>query len=124
MRDVEYGHFQPLIQAAEQLEDFGLRNHIERTGGFIRDHEGRLVQDGHRNEQSLRLSDTQLARVALKEWLFGGQAHALEQTQDTGAPLIHGSIRMSGPGFVQLRTDAQRGIKRSSGALWNKTDLT
>src|ERR1700736_6169187 len=123
MGDVEDGHLQSLIQAAEQLEDFGLRNYIERTGGFIRNHQGRFVQDRHRDEQALGLSDTQLARVALEEWLFGRQAHAFEQAQVTGSPLIHGASRMSSPRVVVVGTYAQSGIERSSGALWNEANL-
>src|SRR6185503_7115829 len=107
MRDVKDGHLQSLIQTAEEFEDFGLRNHIERAGGFIGNHEGRLVQYSHRDEQALSLSDTQLSRVALEEWLFGRQAHALEQTQEIGPPLIHRSIRVCGPGFVEVGAYAQ-----------------
>jgi len=56
-----------VIQPAEKFQNFGLRNDIERAGGFIGDHEGWLVQDSHGDQQSLRLPYTQLARIAAKK---------------------------------------------------------
>ena len=57
MRDIEDGHAGFAVESCEELEDFRLRDHVERTGGLIGEKQCGTVHDGHGNEHALRLTD-------------------------------------------------------------------
>ena len=106
VRDIEHCHFQAVVQSTEKFQNVGLRNDIERAGGFVGDYERWLVQDGHGDQQSLRLPDTHLARIAAKKRFLRREAHALKQAQEVCTTLGHGAVGVSGPGLVDLCANA------------------
>ena len=88
MRYEKQGHVHFAIQTAEQLQNFALRDRIQRAGGLIGDQQPRLVQHRHCDQHALRLSHAQLPRIAPQERFIGGQADAFEQFQRPVFPFL------------------------------------
>ena len=86
VRDEQHRHVQLAIQAAEQIQDFALRDGVQRAGGLVGDQQAGLVQHGHGDQDALRLADAQLPRITIQKRFFGRQADALEELQRPRLP--------------------------------------
>src|ERR1700733_9325820 len=80
------------------------------------------MHDRHRNQNALRLPDTELGCALVQEVrvvLRGWQANACQGELDRPVTLFGGSssLAMRAPGFPQLGADFERGIERGEWAL-------
>src|SRR5947208_3345730 len=74
MRDIEDAHTEFSVEGREQLQDFCLRDQVEGTGRLIGNQQWRAMENGHRDQHSLGLADTELRRISLQKFFFRGQA--------------------------------------------------
>jgi|KBSMisStandDraft_5_1062788.scaffolds.fasta_scaffold01131_14 hypothetical protein len=51
--DVEQAHSRPLVEMRKKAQYFRLRNNVERTGRLVRNQEGWIVDNCHRDEHAL-----------------------------------------------------------------------
>ena len=54
---VQNRHPSLAIEACEELQNFGLRNHVKRAGGLIGDQQRRPMHDGHGDQHALCLAN-------------------------------------------------------------------
>jgi len=85
VRDVQDTHAELAAEIGEQRQDFGLRDDVQRTGGFVSQQEKWTVDRGHRDQHALCLPDAELGRIALQEVGLCGQADVFESFPHGGA---------------------------------------
>ena len=111
------------IQAAKQSDDLSLGHGIEGAGGFVRDEDRRVMEKRQRDEDSLRLSDADLAGLPVQEAFVVDRQldlfHELPQTVLEGQPC---GRSMRPPGSIEVGLQRDGGVKGSHGALWNQGD--
>ena len=62
-----------LVQAREELQYLSLGDDVERAGGLVGDQQLRMMQDGHRDKNTLRLSYAELRRIPAQKGIVVGQ---------------------------------------------------
>src|SRR5271166_3815699 len=67
MRDIKNRHPRGAVQFAEQRQDFGLSDYVERTGCFVGDEQRGTMHDSHGDQHSLRLAYAHLRRILAQE---------------------------------------------------------
>ena len=83
MRDVKHAHAQPAAQGGKQFQYFGLCIDVEGAGGLVGDQEGRTVQDSHRDENPLGLTNAQLGWILTKDRIRCGKAYIVERSENS-----------------------------------------
>src|SRR5229473_4684851 len=117
MRNVKDGHPSGAVQLPEESENFGLRNHIERAGGFVGNEQRGTMHDRHSNQHALRLPDAHLQRVFAQELIVGGQGNALHGGSDRVRTVCAGARSMSPPRFFELSSNLECWIQRRKRTL-------
>ena len=102
--------FSCAIQPPEKLQDFRLRDGVERAGGLVGNQQPRLVENRHRDQHTLRLSHAELAGIAFQEGRLRGQVHQIEKTQRLLFPLFCFGRVVRAPGFGDLGPDSQHRV--------------
>jgi len=69
--DVEQAHSRPLVEMRKKAQYFRLRNNVERTGRLVRNQEGWIVDNCHRD-------DTRCAFIVYSSWVQMGFANRRE----------------------------------------------
>jgi len=83
MRDEENSHAQFVAKGGEQLQYLGLRIDVEGAGGFISNQESRAVQDGHCDEDSLCLANTELGGVLTEDGIRFGKTDIMKSPHES-----------------------------------------
>ncbi len=78
MRDIKNRHSRRSVQIAKKLQNFRLRNYVERAGGFIGDEQSRTMQDRHRDQNPLRLPYAHLRRELVLEFIVRRKRNAVQ----------------------------------------------
>src|SRR5271170_6907347 len=69
------------------------------------------MQDGHRDENPLRLPHAQLRRISSNEILFSGQADVCQNLPQSFPAFVSRAAPVYFPGFFQLRSNAKRRVQ-------------
>src|SRR5436305_5208994 len=95
---------------SKQNKKLCLGNSIESAGRLVCNQQRWTMQNGHRNQHTLRLAYADFSRIAAQK-LFGyRQAHIFECAQDGLPALLTSAFLMQLPGLLHLRFDAKRRI--------------
>src|SRR5712691_12346182 len=117
MRDIQDSHFQFTVELRKQAQDFRLGDGVQGAGGLIGNEERRPVQDSHGDDDALGLADAQLGRPTTQKITVVWEADVRERRVDCGSAYFSSALRVSAPGFAELRSDAENRIDRKSTRL-------
>jgi len=74
--DVQDGQASLLVKAREQRENFSLGDDIQSAGWLVGNHQGRPMQERHRDQNALGLAYAELARISAQKGFLAWQAYA------------------------------------------------
>src|SRR5262245_45336489 len=69
----------PALQVAQEIEDLGLRGHVDRGGGLVGDQEARPARERHRDHRALAQPAGELPRVGVDTLVRHRDADAAEE---------------------------------------------
>ena len=92
MSDEDDGGFLLLTELLHQLKDLRFNGHVQRRGGFIRDHHLRAAHHGHADHDSLAQTAGQLMRIALVTLLRLRDSHRTENINNTLLCFFFGNL--------------------------------
>ena len=124
MRNIKDAHTQLTIELRKQAQDFRLGDGIQRAGGLIGNEERRAVEDGHRDDDTLGLADAQLGRAATQKIVVVWETDVRQCGADCGGTFFSRAVRVSAPGFAELRADTQSRVEGGQRTLQNDTHFT
>ena len=123
VRDVDHRHAELGAQAAEQIEDLGLRGHVEARRRLVEHDQLRVAREGHRNHDALLLTARELVRVLLRCPLRVGQADVRDQLADPPSALAAGAANsVHRHRLDELVADAQSWGERRRRVLRDEAD--
>ena len=79
VRDVEQRNAFFALNAAQELDDFYLRDRVERAGGLVCDEQSGAMQERHGERDALRLTYADLTGFAVEKGIVGRKLYAFEQ---------------------------------------------
>ena len=123
VRDEQQGHATLGAHLTQQLEDLRLNGDVERRGWFVRNHELRVHDEGHRNHHALTHAAGELVRILPGTHRWIGNAD-LRQHVDRALPRLPFRYRGVHPDhFGDLIANGQHGIQRRAGFLKDHRDV-
>ena len=112
VRDEEHGAALLRLQLGDELQNFGLRGHVQRGGRLVADQEARLQDDGHRDHDALALPARKLMRVARMDARRVGQPHALEDRKNVRLALGSAPRGVGAQQLVDLLAAGEHRVQR------------
>ena len=109
VRDEEHREPELPLQALQELQHLRLHHHVQRRRGLVRDHEGRVAGERHRDHHSLLLPSGQLVGVVIDA--PRGEPDLLQQLGRPDPRLALPGQLVDGDRFHDLVADATDGIE-------------
>ena len=124
VRNIKDAHTQLTVELRKQAQDFRLSDRIQGAGGLIGNEERRAVEDSHRDDDTLGLADAQLGRAATQKIVVVWETDVRQRGADCGGTFFSRAVRVSAPGFTELRADTQSRVEGGQRTLQNDTYFT
>src|SRR5712692_5551822 len=92
-------HTQLAIQVRKEGKDLRLGHCIKRGGGLVCNEQERAVQNGHSDQNALRLAHADFRRITAQKVFRLGQADVPQSLQDGWLAFLASAATMEFPGF-------------------------
>ena len=92
VRDEEIRQVEPVLKAAQEVEDLCLDRDVDRRHGLVEDDQLRIESESACDADTLALPAGELARIGAR--MLGAQSHELEQLRHPRAPLLSRALTL------------------------------
>src|SRR5882762_955895 len=123
VRDEQYRHPAPRLQAGDQLQDLALHGDVERRGRLIGDEQLRLAGDRHGDHDALLLASGELERVGAELRLRLGEADLVQKLDRAQPRLRRGQSAVLPQRLRDLESHREHRVERAHRLLEDHRDL-
>ena len=123
VRDQDDGAAEVALQLVHQLQDLGLRGHVERRGGLVGDQQVGVVDQRHSDHHPLAHPARELVWVVVHARLGSRDGHGFQHLHRAAVSDLLADVLMQLHRLAQLRADRVDRVQRRHRILEDHRDL-